>query len=150
MGTPETTLTPKQTLFCQEYAVDLNGTQAAIRAGYSPRTAEQQASRLLSNVKVKAFLQKDTDERSERLEIRADEVLRELEAIAYAKIERDGVCKMNDKIRALELLGKHKKLFTDKVEQTVQHEDIKEIVAGMSPEEASQIYMQSMKRRNAH
>ena len=45
-------LNPKQQRFVEEYLVDLNGTQAAIRAGYSPKTAEVQASRLLSNAKV--------------------------------------------------------------------------------------------------
>jgi phage terminase small subunit len=45
-------LTPKQQRFCEEYVVDCNGTQAAIRAGYSEKTAVEQASRLLINVKV--------------------------------------------------------------------------------------------------
>ena len=47
-------LTPKQKCFINEYLIDLNATQAAIRAGYSPRTAKQQASRLLTNVDVAA------------------------------------------------------------------------------------------------
>ena len=46
-------LTPKQLAFCQEYVVDKNGTQAAIRAGYSEDTSPEQASRLLRNIKVK-------------------------------------------------------------------------------------------------
>ena len=46
-------ISAKQELFVDEYLIDLNATQAAIRAGYSPKTAEQQGSRLLSNVKVK-------------------------------------------------------------------------------------------------
>ncbi len=46
-------LSAKQEAFCREYLVDLNGTRAAIRAGYSEKTAEQQASRLLTKVKVK-------------------------------------------------------------------------------------------------
>jgi len=45
-------LSAKQEQFCQEYLVDYNGTQAAIRAGYSPKTAMEQASRLLSKVKI--------------------------------------------------------------------------------------------------
>ena len=45
-------LTPKQQRFVDEYLIDLNATQAAIRAGYSPKTAQEQSSRLLSNVMV--------------------------------------------------------------------------------------------------
>lgn len=46
-------MTAKQLAFCQEYVVDKNGTQAAIRAGYSDKTANEQASRLLTNVNIK-------------------------------------------------------------------------------------------------
>lgn len=52
-------LTDKQKRFCEEYLIDLNATQAAIRAGYSPKTAEQTASRLLRNVKVQEYIAKD-------------------------------------------------------------------------------------------
>ena len=50
-------LTPKQARFVEEYLIDLNATQAAIRAGYSTHTADVQGSRLLSNVKVAAAIQ---------------------------------------------------------------------------------------------
>lgn len=43
-------MTDKQARFCEEYMIDLNATQAAIRAGYSPKTAQEQSARLLSNV----------------------------------------------------------------------------------------------------
>ena len=49
-------LTPKQHRFVTEYLVDLNASQAALRAGYSPRTAPQQGSRLLKNVEVQAAI----------------------------------------------------------------------------------------------
>ena len=49
-------LTDKQKRFCEEYLIDLNATQAAIRAGYSPKTAEQTASRLLRNVNVQEYI----------------------------------------------------------------------------------------------
>lgn len=68
-------LTPKQAMFVKEYLVDLNGKQAAIRAGYSPKTAEMQASRLISNVKVKAAIQEAMDQRAKRVEITSDYVL---------------------------------------------------------------------------
>jgi hypothetical protein len=51
---PHTSHSKKQRRFVDEYLVDLNATQAAIRAGYSPRTAQEQSSRLLSNVMVQA------------------------------------------------------------------------------------------------
>lgn len=69
-------LTAKQQLFVKEYLVDLNAKQAAIRAGYSEKTAEQQASRLLSNVKVRDEIEKERSKRSERTEITADMVLK--------------------------------------------------------------------------
>ena len=50
-------LTPRQARFVKEYLVDLNGTQAAIRAGYSSRTANEQAARLLANISVKAAVE---------------------------------------------------------------------------------------------
>ena len=49
-------MTDKQARFCEEYMIDLNATQAAIRAGYSPKTAQEQSARLLSNVMVKIVL----------------------------------------------------------------------------------------------
>lgn len=69
-------LTAKQQHFVKEYLIDLNAKQAAIRAGYSPKTAEQQASRLLSNVKVQAAIQEAMDKRAAKVEVTADMVLR--------------------------------------------------------------------------
>jgi phage terminase small subunit len=77
-------LTPKQAAFVEEHAIDMNATQAAIRAGYSKRTAKEQATRLLSNVHVAAEIAKARDERSIRTEITADRVLQGLAAIAFA------------------------------------------------------------------
>lgn len=72
-----TELNKKQKLFVQEYLVDLNGKQAAIRAGYSPKTAEVQASRLLSLAKVAEVVSKAQAKRAERTEITADYVLQQ-------------------------------------------------------------------------
>lgn len=77
-------LTAKQARFVQEYLVDLNATQAAIRAGYSADTAEQQGSRLLSNAKVAEAVKLGQQKRAERTEITQDMVLAELWAIASA------------------------------------------------------------------
>lgn len=67
--------TPKQQRFVDEYLVDLNGTQAAIRAGYSSKTAEVQGSRLLSNDKISAAVSEARAERSDRTKVDADWVL---------------------------------------------------------------------------
>lgn len=81
-------LSPKQDLFCREYLVDLNATQAYIRAGYSPRGARQSAGRLLTNADIEARLRALMDERSERVGIKADDVLRELGRIGLFDIRK--------------------------------------------------------------
>ena len=79
-------LTAKQEAFCREYMLDLNGTQAAIRAGYSNRTAKVQAARLLSNANVSEYLKTLIDKRAEKTEIDADWVLRRLAQDATADV----------------------------------------------------------------
>ena len=69
-------LTDKQARFVQEYLVDANATQAALRAGYSPGTANQQGARLLVNVGVAQAIAEAQKARSERTGITADDVLR--------------------------------------------------------------------------
>ncbi|EOY8661306.1 terminase small subunit, partial [Escherichia coli] len=71
-------LTDKQELFAREYLKDLNGTQAAIRAGYSEKTANEQASRLLANVNVQKFVAELKSARVEQMGIDAAYVLRRL------------------------------------------------------------------------
>lgn len=88
MASNKSKLTEKQRLFVHEYLVDLNATQAAIRAGYSEKTAQEQSSRLLSNVMVKEAVQKAMDERSERVEVTADRVLEELAKLGFADIRK--------------------------------------------------------------
>lgn len=79
-------LPPKQRKFVQEYLIDLNATQAAIRAGYSARTARSQGQRLLTNVDVQAALQEAMSRREKRTEITADRVLNELAKIAFSDL----------------------------------------------------------------
>ncbi len=76
----------KQMAFCRFYLEDFNGTQAAIKAGYSEKTAPQQASRLLRNVKVQKFLAKLQKPALEKLEIEAEKTLRHQASIAYSNI----------------------------------------------------------------
>lgn len=76
-------LNAKQERFCEEYLVDLNATQAAIRAGYSEKTAKSQGSRLLTKADVSARVGELKAERAKRTEITADRVLRELARVAF-------------------------------------------------------------------
>lgn len=100
-------LTPKIQRFCEEYIIDLNGKQAAIRAEYSKKTAEQQASRLLSNVKVQKYIAKLQAERAKRTETDADYVINGLKAIADDSDNE----KTSDRLKALELIGRHHGVF---------------------------------------
>ena len=79
-------MTAKQQRFCDEYLIDLNATQAAIRAGYSPKTAEQAASRLLTIVKVSDEIARKMAERSKRTGINQDRVVQELAKLAFVNI----------------------------------------------------------------
>lgn len=163
-------LTEKQKRFCDEYLIDLNATQAAIRAGYSPKGMNKRVTRMMANEGIMNYIQQHMKDREKRTEITQDKVLKELAAIAfsngskYAKIVdkkvydeegkpiidfetgeqltyktvefkntddlkeekkaifsihkgKDGIkVETYDKMKALELLGKHLGMFTNKVE----------------------------------
>lgn len=81
-------MTPKQRRFVEEYLIDLNGTQAAIRAGYSARTANEQAARLLANVSIMSEVRVAMAKRSQRVGITQDEVLREYRRLALSDMRR--------------------------------------------------------------
>ncbi len=81
-------MTPKQQRFVEEYLIDLNATQAAIRTGYSPNTADVQGSRLLSNIKVQRAVANRMAERSKRTEVAADRVLLEIARIGFSDLRR--------------------------------------------------------------
>lgn len=119
--------------FAKEYIIDLNATQAAIRAGYSPKTAKQQALRLMNRPDVQQEIQQAMTERQQRTNITADYVLTNLKNVAERCMQAEPVMVRDGKDwiesgeykfdssganRALELLGKHLKLFTDKHEHT--------------------------------
>lgn len=143
-------MTKKQKRFVEEYLIDLNATQAAIRAGYSPDTAKSIGSENLTKPDIQARIAKAMAERSKRTGVNADRVVMELAKIAFVnagdvidaatatvkpdaarddtaaiqsvKVKtfgEDGLereIKMADKLKALELLGKHLGMFKDKVE----------------------------------
>lgn len=150
-------LSPKQERFCEEYLTDLNATQAAIRAGYSQKTAGSQGGDLTQKPEIQAYIKELRQKQSLRTAITADRVLLELGKIAFSDMDdfaivengklsliatsarkpgRSSVIKkitqsesegkeggsfsqgleLHDKLKALELIGKHLKLFTEKHE----------------------------------
>lgn len=148
-------MTPKQKRFVEEYLVDLNATQAAIRAGYSEKTAYRIGANLIQKSSVSIAIQKALARREKRTEVTSDMVVRELARIAFTDMRtlyrEDGSMKLPheldddtaaslagvdtfeetsegmvigytrkvkrwDKTKALELLGKHLGIFTDKVD----------------------------------
>ena len=146
-------LTGKQKRFVEEYLIELNATQAAIRAGYSPNTAKDIGCENLAKPNIRACIDKEIAERSKRTGINQDRVIRELARLAFVNANdvidmeeatlKDGATeddtaaiasvkvktiptkegegiereiKLTDKLKALELLGKHLGMFKDKVE----------------------------------
>lgn len=126
-------LTEKQMLFFKEYIVDSNATQAAIRAGYSKKTAYSQGQRLLKNVEGQKYMRELMAEREATLIADQNEVLKYLTAVlrgesqasvlARDDIGADRVIQKppdeKERLKAAELLGKRYSLFTDKVQQEV-------------------------------
>ena len=81
-------LTPKQAAFVREYLIDLNATQAAIRAGYSAKTANEQGTALLANLSVRKAIEEGKALRAEKAEVSAERVLKELCCLAlYDPVE---------------------------------------------------------------
>lgn len=117
-------MTPKQQRFIDEYLIDLNATQAAIRAGYSEKTAYSMGSRLLKNVEIQARLHARTEEEESKLIAKQVEVRKLLTRMLRGE-EMDTVVSegfrvtvpvaARDRIRAAELLGKTYGMFTDNV-----------------------------------
>lgn len=149
-------LTAKQKRFVEEYLIDLNATQAAIRAGYSPNSARDIGSENLTKPHIRARVEEALAERSKRTGINADRVVRELARIAFVNaadvinfdsatlsenaseddtaaiasvrvktiptdagegVERE--IRICDKLKALELLGKHLGMFNNDPESNV-------------------------------
>lgn len=108
----KTKLRDKRACFCEEYLVDLNATQAAIRCGYSRETAKQQGQRLLTNVDIQERVSELKDIRLERLKLTQDGVLTELEDTRKRALESK---QYNAAIRASELKGKHLGMFVDRL-----------------------------------
>lgn len=111
-------LTERQKLFCLEFLKDLNATQAMIRAGYSENSADKKQSELTSNEKIQKYINWLRQKRQDKTGVTVDEIVRRLVRIAD-KAERDD--EYTAALRALELLGRHQAMFTDK--QVIQNAD---------------------------
>lgn len=187
-------LNDRQQKFCDEYLIDLNATQAAIRAGYSEKYAHTNANKLLQNTTIANYIAERKQDRVERTEITQDMVLKELALIAFSKAtdyanvvektaytqNKDGErvplldsegkpvtyktvdaviteeltedqkralasvkegkngieVKPHDKVRALELLGKHMGMWTDNLQVTG---NINNPMQGLTTEELRKI-----------
>lgn len=118
-------LTAKQAAFVAEYLIDLNATQAAIRAGYSEKAAKAIGAENLTKPDVQEALKEAMQARAERTEITQDKVLRDVEAIKLdamrSKIGKDGTEEMINHaaaLKACELQGRHLKMWNDKLDIT--------------------------------
>lgn len=110
-------LTKKERIFADEYVKTTNGTQSAITAGYSEKTARSKASQLLTKVNVRQYIDAVMNERSKDTIATADEVLEYLTRVMCGE-EKDAFgldVSVADRTKAAELLGKRHMLFTDKV-----------------------------------
>ena len=108
-------MTPKQETFAIEYLKDKNATQAAIRAGYSKKTAASIAWELLERPDVKQFIGDKQKEAVEKAEITSEWIVNQCKEIATNVLAKD-----SDKLRALELIGKYLGMFTERVEMKGQ------------------------------
>ena len=96
-------LTPKREKFVREYLLDLNGKRAAIRAGYAPGAADVEAVRLLGDANVKAELEKAQAHLAARVNIKQEQVVRQLALIAFSIFE--DYTRQEGETRVLDLSG---------------------------------------------
>lgn len=133
-------LTARQRRFCDEYLIDLNATQAAIRAGYSEKNARNIASENLAKPNIKAYIDERMAEKESQLIATQDEVLKYLTSVLRGESQSteivvegtgDGCSEARtlkkepsekDRLKAAELLGKRYGLYTDKIETDVDME----------------------------
>lgn len=133
-------LTAKQQRFCDEYLIDLNATQAAIRAGYSEKAARQIAVENMTKPSIKEYIEKRMAEKEAALIADQDEVLKYLTSVLRGQSQSEVVvvegvgegCSEaramqkapdeKERLKAAELLGKRYGLYTDKVDQVIDME----------------------------
>ena len=130
-------LNEKQQRFADEYLIDLNATQAAIRSGYSAKTAYSQGQRLLKHVEIRAYIDARMAEKQQELIADQDEVLKYLTSVLRGESRSEIVVVENigdftsearqiqkapdekERLKAAELLGKRYNLFSDKMKVDV-------------------------------
>ena len=135
-----TKLTAKQKRFCDEYLISLNATQAAIKAGYSKKTAYSIGEQNLKKVEIKKYIEERMAEKDSKLIADQDEVLKYLTSVMRGESQSEVVVvegggngysearpilkypDEKERLRAAELLGKRYGLYTEKVEQAVDME----------------------------
>lgn len=111
-----TKIPPKHKRFADQYVVDYNGTQAAIRAGYNPKSAAQKASLLLTYQKIQSYITKIEENAAKELGITHRTILNDLKQIAdTCKDKNSDHYSPGAATKALELLGKHLGTFDTKV-----------------------------------
>ncbi len=125
-----TRMTAKQKRFCDEYLIDLNATQAAIRAGYSKKSAYSIGVENLNKPELKSYIEERMKEKEDSLIAKQDEVLKYLTSVMRGESRSSVLAMVGDGVqdfiekppdekertKAAELLGKRYRLFTDKVE----------------------------------
>ena len=117
-GKPNGKLAPMQQRFIEQYVIDLNGKQSAIRAGYSAHTAEVKASQLLRIVKIQVALARLMEARARDTGLKAAYVIDGLQANLERSATPGDLYNAQAVNRALELLGKHLGMFVDRVDHT--------------------------------
>lgn len=132
-------LNAKQEMFCKEYIIDLNATQAAIRAGYSERTARSQGQRLLTNVDILARIKELKDKRADELELDAYWVLKRLKDVSDRSMQAEPVMTYDHALgemvetgeyefdshganRSTELIGKHIGMFDPRLKANLERD----------------------------
>lgn len=141
-------LTPKQRRFVEEYLIDLNATQAAIRAGYSAKTAEVQGCRLLRNAQVRALVEAGQVKARERCEVTRDTIAKQLDEdrqLAH-DVEQAGAA-VSATVAKAKLFG----FMKDKVEVTgedggpiKQRLDVRQDLTGLSDDELARKYREAL------
>jgi len=138
-------LTPQQKRFCEEILVDGNVTQAAIRAGYSKRSAYSTGHDNLKKPKIQKYISELKEARSLRTQVTADRILQELAKIGFAK---KGV-KTGHKLKALGMLGKHVGIFDNQfnLEKQALIKDLSKIDPVEHKKESVEFYKKVIQNR---